>query len=115
MTKKKSRSDRGFEFFTRPYREQHVLTCPQGTVAYRLVRRDDPVALLKHHVHSSDTDKKIQEILAANPNIQFTPNLQEALGIEVIDFQPAPPQPKAAAESPKPKVPGIHISFEDEK
>ncbi len=115
MAKKKSRNDRGFEFFTRPFSEQHVLSCPEGTIAYKLVRRDDPVALLKHHIRPADIDQKLREILAANPKIKFTQKLQEALGIEVIDFQPAPRQPSVAAEAAKPKVPGIHISFDDEK
>lgn len=87
MTKKEDPDNSGFEIFTRPYREQHVLTCSQGVMVYKLLARDDPVALLKHHLHPADTDQKIREILAANPNTEFTPELQAALGIKVISFQ----------------------------
>ena len=92
MTKPKD--DPGFGFFTRPYREQHVLTCAQGTVVYKLAEKDDPVALLKRHLHPREsvetTEQKIRDILATNPNAEFTSDLQAALGITVISFQKAP-------------------------
>jgi hypothetical protein len=99
MTKPKD--DSGFDLFTGSYREQHVVTCPQGTVVYKLTEKDDPIALLKHHLHPAEitaaTDQTIRDILATNPDAEFTPDLQAALGITVISFQKAP-QRAAAAE-----------------
>jgi len=88
--KKRTRDDPGFELFTKPYREPHVLTCLQGIVVYKIAERDDPGALLKHHLHPEAIEQRIRDILATNPLTEFTPELQEALGINVISFQKAP-------------------------
>lgn len=87
MTERKVPDEPGFELFTSPYHEQRVLSCPEGTLVYQLAERDDPIALLKHHLRPGDIDQKIREILAANPNVEFTPELQAALGITIISYQ----------------------------
>jgi hypothetical protein len=98
MTKLKN-DDPGFDLFTHPHREQRVLTCPQGIVVYQIAEKDDPIALLKHQLHPTENleaiEQKIRNILAANPDTEFTPELQEALDIKVISFQKAPQKPSA--------------------
>lgn len=105
--------DFSFQLFTSPHSKQHVLTCPQGIMAYKITEQDDPISLLRHHLHPDAVDQKLREILAANPNTKFTPELQAALGITVIDFQPTPAKPPEPTA--KPATPGIRISFDDQK
>ena len=90
MTKPKKDDDAGFKLFTQPLDKPHVLTCPQAVVIYTLARDDDPIALFTHHLRPDAIDQKIREILAANPNVEFTQELQSALGITVISVQKTP-------------------------
>jgi hypothetical protein len=92
MKKQNPEDDPGFKLFTSPYGKQHILTCPQGTVVYKMAEHDDPIALLKHHLHPADslagTEQKIREILASNPSVDLKHHrpIQDALGITVISY-----------------------------
>ena len=90
MKNRNPQGDSSFEFFTGPLREEHVVTCPQGTVVYRLAERDDPVALLKFHLHAADklrdVERQIREVLSSNPSLDLRQHksIQESLGITVL-------------------------------
>src|ERR1035438_3455712 len=90
MTESNKSTIPGFEAFTDPMRQKRVVICPQATVVYTLAEQDDPRSLLKHHLHPTDKDQQIRDILAANPKAEFTPELQSALGITIVSIQKTP-------------------------
>ncbi len=72
-----------------------IVICEQGVVTYSILSSSRSLSVASHLISPQSTDQKIKEILAVNPDTDFTPEIQSALGITVHTFQKAkrPSQP----------------------
>jgi hypothetical protein len=91
--KRPSLQDFSRSIFLDAVQKPRIVTCPQGVVAYSISPNPRGSEILTRLFDPESIDQKIRDILAANPKAEFTPELQRALGITVMDFQRAPNQP----------------------
>ena len=92
--------DFGRGVFVDAIHKPRLVVCPQGVVTYTLAANPG-TRILGHLLNPERVDTRIREILAANPDTVFTPELQRALGITVEDFQ------KTRREPPPPDDEGV--------
>ena len=91
--KRPSLQDLSRSIFLDAVQKPRVVTCPQGVLAYSISQNPGGSEILTRLFDPESIDQQIRDILAANPKADFTPELQRALGITVMDFQRAPNQP----------------------
>jgi hypothetical protein len=78
----------GRDSFVDAAQKPRIVTCPQGVVAYTIGKdkKPSPGAMLQQVFNPEETDARIREILASNPDVDLTEDtlIQKALGVRIL-------------------------------